>query len=223
MKAPRCIIIAGPNGAGKTTFARSYLVQDAGIENFVNADCIAMGLSPLKPERAARHAGRLLLEELDRLTAGRESFALASTLSGMTYVERIERMRQAGYHIEIIFLQLNSASLAIKRVAHRVKHGGHDVPDSDVRRRYERGQRNFKQYYKDLSDSWAVYDNSGPTTVLKQPTPMSKNQKQIEQDEWIAGITRALKRADKEAHRVARMHGTKVWVIKDGKIVGLEP
>ena len=46
---PRCIIIAGPNGAGKTTFARNYLLQDAGIENFVNADYIAMGLSPLKP------------------------------------------------------------------------------------------------------------------------------------------------------------------------------
>ena len=52
---------------------------------------------------------------------------------------------------------------------------------------------------------------------------MGKNQKQIEQDEWIAGITRALKRAAKEARRVARMHGTKVWVVKDGKIVGLEP
>lgn len=46
---PRCIIIAGPNGAGKTTFARNYLLQDAGTENFVNADYIAMGLSPLKP------------------------------------------------------------------------------------------------------------------------------------------------------------------------------
>lgn len=55
---PRCIIIAGPNGAGKTTFARSYLVQDAGLVNFINADYIAAGLSPLKPERAARAAGR---------------------------------------------------------------------------------------------------------------------------------------------------------------------
>ncbi len=146
-------------------------MQDAGIENFVNADYIAMGLSPLKPERAARHAGRLLLEELDRLTAARESFALESTLSGITYVERIERMRQVGYHIEIIFLELVSADLAIKRVAHRVKHGGHHVPDSDVRRRYERGQRNFEQYYKDLADSWAVYENSGPTTILKKRHP----------------------------------------------------
>jgi len=48
--APRCIIIAGPNGAGKTTFAREFLPKDAGIVHFVNADLIASGLSPLRPE-----------------------------------------------------------------------------------------------------------------------------------------------------------------------------
>lgn len=36
-------------------------------------------------------------------------------------------------------------------------------------------------------------------------------------------ILRALKRAAKEARRQAKIHGTKVWVIKDGKVVGLEP
>jgi predicted ABC-type ATPase len=79
---PRCIIIAGPNGAGKTMFAKSYLLQFAGIENFINADFIAAGLSPLIPERASRAAGRILLEELERLTAAEESFSLESTLSG---------------------------------------------------------------------------------------------------------------------------------------------
>ena len=52
---------------------------------------------------------------------------------------------------------------------------------------------------------------------------MSKSRQQIKQDEWIAGISRALKRAAKEARRVAKMHGTKVWAMKDGKIVGLRP
>lgn len=42
---------------------------------------------------------------------------------------------------------------------------------------------------------------------------MSKSQQQFDEDEWIAGITRALKRAAKEARCVAKMHGTKVWVI----------
>lgn len=89
---PRCIIIAGPNGAGKTTFARKILTAQQGILHFVNADLIAAGLSPLHPELAARAAGRLLLAELDRLAAGRMSFALESTLSGPTYVERMQRL-----------------------------------------------------------------------------------------------------------------------------------
>jgi predicted ABC-type ATPase len=58
-KAPRCIVIAGPNGAGKTTFARRYLPEYEGLVHFVNADLLASGLSPLKPELAAVKAGRL--------------------------------------------------------------------------------------------------------------------------------------------------------------------
>ena len=58
-KPPRCIIIAGPNGAGKTTFAREFLPREAKIVHFVNADLIAAGLSPLKPELAVLAGGRL--------------------------------------------------------------------------------------------------------------------------------------------------------------------
>jgi predicted ABC-type ATPase len=65
--APRCIIIAGPNGAGITTFAREFLTKEAGVIHFVNADLIASGLSPLRPELATLAAGRLFLRELDRL------------------------------------------------------------------------------------------------------------------------------------------------------------
>jgi predicted ABC-type ATPase len=61
---PHCIVIAGPNGAGKTTFAREYLPKVAGLVQFVNADLIAQGLSPLDPRLAALAAGRLVIEEM---------------------------------------------------------------------------------------------------------------------------------------------------------------
>jgi predicted ABC-type ATPase len=66
---PLCIIIAGPNGAGKTTFAREFLQQEAGVIHFVNADLIAQGLSPLRPELAARSAARTFLKEIQRLAS----------------------------------------------------------------------------------------------------------------------------------------------------------
>ncbi len=76
-------MIAGPNGSGKTTFAHRYLPEDAGVIHFVNADLIAAGLSPLKPELAALRAGRLVLREIDRLAAERVDFAFETTLSGL--------------------------------------------------------------------------------------------------------------------------------------------
>lgn len=63
---PRCIVIAGPNGAEKTTFARAYLPKDARVLNFVNADLVASGPSPPRPDLAAVAAARSVLDQLDR-------------------------------------------------------------------------------------------------------------------------------------------------------------
>src|SRR5262245_35484055 len=138
-KQSQCIVIAGPNGAGKTTFAREFLPKDAGVVNFVNADLIAGGLSPLRPELAALAAGRLVLAELDRLAESRQDFAFETTLSGQVYLSRIKRWKTAGYRIEILFLRLSSARIALRRIAARVRQGGHYVPTKDVLRRFERG------------------------------------------------------------------------------------
>src|SRR3972149_10686853 len=99
-KRPVCIVIAGPNGAGKTTFAREFLPKDAGVVHFVNADLIASGLSPLRPELAALAAGRLLLRELDRLARARLDFAFESTLSGLVYLRPVKGWEAAGARAE---------------------------------------------------------------------------------------------------------------------------
>ncbi len=171
MNSPRCIIIAGPNGAGKTTFAREFLPKDAGVTHFVNADLLAAGLSPLQPDLAVLAAGRLFLGELDRLAGTGQDFAFESTLSGRTYVSRIKRWKASGYRIEIVFLRLASVPLALRRIAARVKQGGHNVPRADVVRRFLRGWQNFDAAYKPLADAWAVYDNSGDRPQLLATKP----------------------------------------------------
>ncbi|MBH0182994.1 MAG: AAA family ATPase [Nitrospira sp.] len=163
---PRCIIIAGPNGSGKTTFAKEYLLREVGIIHFVNADLIAGGLSPLRPELAARQAGRLVLRELTRLADARKNFAFESTLSGRTYLRLLTTWKSAGYRIEIVFLSLPSVQLALQRIAGRVRQGGHDVLRSDVIRRYDRSWKNFHDLYRPLADGWAMYDNSGSAPQL---------------------------------------------------------
>jgi len=168
---PRCVIIAGPNGAGKTTFAREFLPGDLGIIHFVNADLIAGGLAPLRPAMAAMAAGRLVIRELDRLAKARQSFAFETTLSGRGHLRRLKQWKADGYYIEIIYLRLASPGLALKRVAARVRQGGHSVPDRDVLRRFHRGWLHFERDYRPLADRWAVYDNSGvrPQLITKKP------------------------------------------------------
>ena len=164
--APRCIVIAGPNGAGKTTFAREFLPREGGVIHFVNADLIASGLSPLKPELAARQGGRLLLMELNRLAGARANFAFETTLSGRTYLKLLAQWKADGYRIEIVFLSLPSVALALQRIAVRVRQGGHDVPRADVVRRFRRSLKNFHMLCRDLADKWSIYDNSGAVPRL---------------------------------------------------------
>jgi predicted ABC-type ATPase len=169
--SPRCIIIAGPNGAGKTTFAHEFLPHEAGIIHFVNADLIASGLSPLRPELAAMAAGRLFLVELNRLASLRVDFAFETTLSGLGYLKHLRRWKTTGYNIQIIFLHLSSPRLALRRIATRVKQGGHNVPRNDVIRRFTRGWQHFQAAYRPLADTWAIYDNSGTTPRLLEEGP----------------------------------------------------
>jgi predicted ABC-type ATPase len=159
-------VIAGPNGAGKTTFAREFLPHYVECIEFVNADLIAGGLSPFDPSRAAIHAGRIMLEEIHSLSEGRKDFGFETTLSGRTQIDLLRRLKQRGYRIHIFFLWIPNSELALERIKSRVEEGGHDIPETTVRRRFDRSLSNFMSIYRDLADAWAIFDNSSEIPVL---------------------------------------------------------
>ena len=167
MQSPKKIlIIAGPNGAGKTTFAREFLPNEAGVLPFINADLIAAGLNPFQPENEAMRAGRLMLQMIaERVRAG-DSFSLETTLSGRSYARSIPQWQAQGYRVELYFLRLPSPDMAVDRVSRRVREGGHHIPEDVIRRRFDLGWRNFLFLYRDLVDSWELYDNSGTAPLL---------------------------------------------------------
>lgn len=162
----KIIVIAGPNGAGKTTFAREYLTKEVPGLSFVNGDDIAAELSPGDPDAAAQQAGRIVLRRMDAYVAAGRDFAIETTLSGRAYAARIRRWRAKGYRVAVIYLRLSSAEQAVERVARRVREGGHSVPESVIRRRFDRGWGNFLELYRRVADEWRGYDNSGETPVL---------------------------------------------------------
>ena len=162
----RILIVAGANGAGKTAFATEFLPNEADCPIFINADLIAAGLSPFRPDLTALRAARLMLSMIRDYVRRGESFAFETTLSGRSYARLIPHWREQGYSVELFFLRLSRPEIAIARVSQRVAEGGHDVPEPVIRRRFHAGLRNFEHIYKSLVDKWAVYDNSGGEPVL---------------------------------------------------------
>jgi len=158
-----CWIIAGPNGAGKTTFALSYLPEVAGCRHFVNADLIAGGLSPLAPGSERVAPGRLFLREIARYERERIDFGFETTLAGRGYLRLIQRLRDNAWRVELLYLVLPDPELARQRVAERVAHGGHDIPDQDIERRFYRSSSNLFGYYLDAVDRTVCYLNDAET------------------------------------------------------------
>ena len=167
-KYPTCYVIAGPNGAGKTTFAMKYLPV-AGCRNFLNADEIARGLSPLDAEAALPRAGRIFLNMMEEKIACRESFAFETTLSGKAHLQTLKRLKFTGWRIELFYLWLPNAETSALRVEYRVKQGGHNVPVEAIFRRFPRSIANFSEYAK-ICDAVCRLDNSCETSTVLDGT-----------------------------------------------------
>jgi predicted ABC-type ATPase len=159
-KKPTVYVIAGPNGAGKTTFARFFLPVVKNCYQFANADTIAYGLSPFLPDAARIEAGKILLQRIWSLRDSGQTFGFEATLAGVTFVKFLKECRRRDFNIQIYFLWIRTLDLAMKRVADRVRRGGHNVPAADVRRRYYLGLSNFFHLYRPLADFFAILDNS---------------------------------------------------------------
>lgn len=163
---PSIFVIGGCNGSGKTTVALNILPNLLGIFEYVNADAIALGLSPLQPETMAIQAGRLMLTRLKYLADSRANFAFETTLAARTFVPFLKECQGKNYTINLIYFWLLSPELAIERVARRVASGGHFIPEDTIVRRYERGRKNLFRLYMPLCNSWIIYDNSKPILNL---------------------------------------------------------
>jgi predicted ABC-type ATPase len=101
-----------------------------------------------------------MLERIKMLANYSEDFGFETTLAGTTYVRLLKKLKIQGYRIHLFFLWIQSIDIALARIAGRVKMGGHNVLEEVVCRRYHKGLANFSKHYCQLSDFWAIYDNS---------------------------------------------------------------
>lgn len=175
-RSPILYVVAGPNGAGKTTFAKRFLPHYARCLDFINPDLIAGGLSPFAPERVRLEAGRLMLMRMRQYASAGRSFAIETTLAGRSYLPMFKRLKARSYSMHLFYLWLPSVDLAVQRVADRVKQGGHNIPESDIRRRFSKSLHNLLQLYRPVFDSLHFVDNSGnvPRLIFEEWESMIK-------------------------------------------------
>ena len=153
-------IIAGCNGAGKTTASYTILPEMLSCKEFVNADEIARGISPFKPESVSIQAGKIMLERIKNLISNGTDFALETTLATRTHANVIKYAQAKGYKVTLVFFWLNMPNLAVERVKMRVASGGHNIEEKVIRRRYDIGIKNLFSLYIPLCEYWMVINNS---------------------------------------------------------------
>jgi predicted ABC-type ATPase len=177
-------IIAGCNGAGKTTMVKNLLPQFIPIEQFINADEIAAGMSPFHPSSMAIEAGRWMLKCIHDQLNKKESFAFETTLATKSYARWIEKAQKEGYQANLLFLWLSDVEMAKQRVQRRVKEGGHDIPTAVIERRYRSGTQNFFELYLPIMDQIIVIDNSNGVDAIIAKQTAHRQLQIIHEGKW---------------------------------------
>lgn len=163
MSRPRLVVVVGANGAGKTTWTRRH--RDRLPADFYNADSIAEGLGDANsPEQQARARALVDREIAERLRRG-ESFGFESTYSWSSRPAIVRDASARGYETHAMFLGTNHPEINIARVRRRVLEGGHDVPVSEIVRRWSAAWENLLTTW-DVFDRIDVLDNTTDITRL---------------------------------------------------------
>ena len=163
-----------------------------GSENLLDPNAIARGMNPADPRRAAVAAGREVILRTREYLESRQSFGIETTLSSSSTLATMETAKERGFAVRLVYVCLDDAERNIERVKERVSRGGHDVPDEDVRRRYQRSLQNLPAALR-LAHQGVVYDNS-----LSEPQKVLETREGVitwrsaHEPAWVTGVCQAI-------------------------------
>ena len=154
--APKNIVFAGPNDSGKSTMTQAW--EKVGL--YINADDInAMrGCSDLEAAQEAERLRELCFSE-------RRSFTFETVLSTERNLDLLSHAKDAGFHIESVFVLTADPELNVFRVKSREMSGGHSVPPDKIRSRYTKALANISKLLA-ISDVFRLVDNTTQPEIL---------------------------------------------------------
>ncbi|MEK8085256.1 zeta toxin family protein [Aquabacterium sp. A3] len=158
---PRLFVLAGTNGAGKSSIG-GVMIRASGAHYF-NPDEAAARIRAAQPHlsstqanSAAWHEGKRLLQHA---IAQRLDYNFETTLGGQSFVRLLKQAADAGFEVRIWYVGLSSPEQHLARVKARVRKGGHDIPETDIRRRFDQSRLQLISLLPHLREL-RVYDNS---------------------------------------------------------------
>ncbi len=125
-------IIGGVNGAGKSSLSGVLLAKDTELGIVIDTDKITANLNGDKIK-----GGKCAVKKINDCLEKGINFTQETTLSGVRTLKTIRKAINLNYHIRLYYVGVETAEESILRIANRVKKGGHNIPQSDVLRRYE--------------------------------------------------------------------------------------
>ncbi len=151
------VLIAGVNGAGKSTLYQSI----DSLKNMprVNLDEIVREFGDWRKASDVMKAGKIAVNKIKEYFDNRVTFNQETTLCGNSIERNIKLAKELGYFIELHYIGVESIEVAKKRIAYRVKNGGHNIPDADIERRYYESLFKLSSIIH-LCDLAVFYDNS---------------------------------------------------------------
>lgn len=147
-------IIGGVNGVGKSSFTGVLKERSTDLGILIDVDKITAELGG-----DALAGGKAALRKINDCIRRGISFTQETTLSGRRTEATAREVVAKGYSVRLYYIGLNSADESITRIANRVKYGGHDIPDQDVRRRFA-GRWEAVAKVLPYCDEAEFYDNS---------------------------------------------------------------
>ncbi len=159
--APQIFVLAGTNGAGKSSVGGATIRARGG--QYFNPDEAAARIRQAQPHLSATQANSAAWHEGKRLLqhaiAKRLDYNFETTLGGKTFSKLLIEAAEAGFEVRVWYVGLSSPEHHLARIRARVTHGGHDIPESDVRRRFDQSRLQLLSLLPHLAEL-RVYDNS---------------------------------------------------------------
>jgi predicted ABC-type ATPase len=163
------------NGGGKSSLAGAAFRESGG--DYYNPDEAAKRIRSARPELSQREANSLAWRQgvrlLERAMAENLVYAFETTLGAATIPRMLAQAAGKGAEVRIWYVGLDTVERHIARVRARVRLGGHDIPEDDIRRRFESSRPNLIELMPRLA-ALRVYDNSAEAHPAKGRTPVPK-------------------------------------------------